>query len=353
MLIEARRFVSGRCHEAAIVCVGDRRRRDIKGAEPDLFLRLIDGAAAALFADNVRARRNCNSGQPIIRRQGPEWIEQNHLFQHPADFRGRTGPFSPIMLHERQDQAIEFRRYGRAKGAGGDYVLGLEDRQCAYLVNVFETAGGYIAVGQQFVSEYSQGIEIRALIYVRKAKELLGRHVFWCAALQLILAVGVIRRGQTEVHDNWLGYVALSQKDVCGLEIAMGNQGMGDRQGSAKFGKQREAARHRVQQSAAILPQPVLQVMTLDQVHDDPDAAIAFIEIVDWADVGMAQPARDQHLAAQRLDVAAIAAMALLENFDRQGNTQLGIEYLEDVGGPALPDRLPIDKALASRATLV
>ena len=48
------------------------------------------------------------------------------------------------------------------------------------------------------------------------------------------------------------------------------------------------------------------QVMAFDQVHDDADAALAFIKIVDRADVGMAQAARDQDFTAQRFDIAAV-----------------------------------------------
>ena len=100
--ISAGRLVSGRGEKAAIFGIGDRVAADLEGAETDFLLRLIAGAAAALFAHDIGAcRRPRLSRRAGCRRvSGRKGSSKHDFFQHPADFGGRSRAPVPIMLDQ-------------------------------------------------------------------------------------------------------------------------------------------------------------------------------------------------------------------------------------------------------------
>src|ERR1700733_1756295 len=91
----------------------------------------------------------------------------------------------------------------------------------------------------------------------------------------------------------------------------------------------------------AVVLQPLFQVQPVNEIHDDADAALAFIEIVDWAYVEMAQFAGNQDFAAKGLDIAPVFTVILFEKFYRQGDAEFGVLDLVDIRRSALADKLP------------
>src|SRR5438552_3015394 len=230
------------------------------------------------------------------------------------------------MIQHLQDQAVQIRRERRAKRAGRQDLFGEEMRKSAGLGAVLQTAYRNLAVRQQFIGDHSQREEIGAPVYALGRQELFRRHVFRRAAEQALGPALFGRRREAEIHDDRQGNVVVLDKDVRRLEIAMGYLRMRHRERFGQLAQYGQARLDRLEQPATVFLHPALEILPVNEVHHNADPARTFVEIVDRADVRMTQLARDQDLATQRIDVAAILAMDLLEDLDGERNAELLVD---------------------------
>src|ERR1051326_8711828 len=89
---------------------------------------------------------------------------------------------------------------------------------------------------------------------------------------------------------------------------------------------------------------PCFEVLTFDQIHDYADSLGPFIKVVNRTNVRMAQLARDQHFTAQRIDITPVVAMDLLEDLDRELDTQLVVCCFGHRAPPPPPPEPPHKK---------
>ena len=107
--------------------------------------------------------------------------------------------------------------------------------------------------------------------------------------------------------------------------------------------------RQGIQQPAAIVGDPLLEVHAGQQVHDDADTLRPLIQVVDRADVRVSQRPGDQDFLPHRVDLARVRTQLRLQDLDRQRDSKLPVEHPVDMGGPTTSDFAPVGVAIAGR----
>src|SRR5262249_45060491 len=138
------------------------------------------------------------------------------------------------------------------------------------------------------------------------------------------------------------------EQDVAGLEVAVddavgvdGGQGLGDLAGQAE-GRLRGA-------EAALGAEPGGERLPLDEGHDDVGDAVLLADVVDGADVGVADGGGGAGLAEEAAagHLRGLAGVVAARHLDGDGALQLRVERLVDdshaAGAERLEDDVPAD----------
>ncbi len=179
------------------------------------------------------------------------------------------------------------------------------------------------------------------MIDVRRARELLGRHVLR-RAHRLLRARDRLARlrlphdlRQTEVRD--LDAALLVHEHVLGLDVAVHDAlGVRELERVADLAHDRQRARH-VELFAA---QELAQVDALDVLHQQPAAALRAAGVVDADDVGVREARERVGLALEARGEAGFVAGARDEDLERDPAAEGALARLVDGTHAALAEQL-------------
>src|SRR5712692_8657380 len=136
--------------------------------------------------------------------------------------------------------------------------------------------------------------------------------------------------GKTEIEN--LGVSPLSDKDVCGLDVAVddflgvsGFEGIGDFHGNI----QQRLEFHRT------APDEVLERRTVEKLHGDETLAVVLADFVNGANVGMIQRGSSASLTAETLEGLSVAHELIGEELESDEAAELGVLGLVNHTHPA------------------
>ena len=155
---------------------------------------------------------------------------------------------------------------------------------------------------EHFIQHQPQRINIAARAHFLAGK-LLGRHVGWSSAADFVATNVVGHAGQAKICDDHLS--ASIEHDVGGFQIAVQNAfAVGRGQAGAELARDVERF---VAGQASDAPQQRRQIFTVDIFHGEEGVAVDVSHVIDAANVGMRNPARDSHFIAKALLQAFVA----------------------------------------------
>ena len=246
----------------------------------------------------------------------------------------RREAVSRVLCHRPPDRSIEPRRDLRAV---------LPDARRG-LVDVPHRNGDEVLAGernlarQQLVEHRAERVDIAAVVH-RTAARLLGRDVVARPQHRPGLgqaSVDFDRAGDPEVRH--LRPAVLGQEHVLRLDVAM-DEPVRVREREPVRNLQCELDRSALRQRRLALDQR-LQVLPLDVLEDDELAAVLLAAVDDRDDVRVRELRREPRLAAEPLDVVAVAHQLLVHDLQRDVALEQRVLRPIDAGHAAGPDEL-------------